>query len=239
MKRRTFAAFGAAALALAAAAAYAQTREGADIENGRAIVVGAAELARPEQAQAIACITCHGLEGVGDGTGAFPRLAGQAAFYMFKQLQDYASGSRPNDIMTPIAQALTEAQMEDVSAYYAAIDAPYFPPPEADAALLQQGGALSAVGSAERGIQACQNCHGPSGIGMPPSFPYLAGQYANYTILQLELWQQEVRRNDPLGVMADIAKRMTEDDIRASALYFETVRPQRSLPTLQQSTAQP
>src|SRR3546814_1012185 len=77
---------------------------------------------------------------------------------MYKQLLDYASGARPNAIMSPIAKALTQAQMEDVSAYYASIeDAPYFPPPEVDGLTLQHGGRLSAVGSAEKGIQACVN----------------------------------------------------------------------------------
>src|SRR3546814_12067246 len=110
--------------------------------------------------------------------------------YMYKQLLDYASGARPNAIMSPIAKALTQAQMEDVSAYYASIEeAPYFPPPEVDGLTLQHGGRLSAVGSAEKGIQACVNCHGPAGTGMPPSFPYLAGQYANYIQLEFREWQ--------------------------------------------------
>src|SRR3546814_11853113 len=63
--------------------------------------------------------------------------------YMYKQLLDYASGARPNAIMSPIAKALTQAQMEDVSAYYASIEeAPYFPPPEVDGLTLQHGGRL-------------------------------------------------------------------------------------------------
>lgn len=198
----------------------------ADLVNGRAVVVGASQGGATQGAQAQACFPCHGLDGAGDGTGAFPRLSGQPAFYLYKQLMDYAARTRPNDIMSPIAQALTPAEMEDVAAYYAAqTGAPFFPAPPADPLMIQHGGALSAIGSAQKGIQACVNCHGPSGTGMEPSFPYLASQYASYTELQLQLWQQGKRQNDPLNVMADIAKRMSADDIRAVAAYFASVRP--------------
>lgn len=196
----------------------------ADLERGRAVVVGA--IGATPAAQPQPCFACHGIDGVGDGSGAFPRLSGQAAFYMYKQLLDYASGKRRNDIMGPIAKAMTEPQMEDVSAWYAAQeDAPYFPRPEVPPRLLQQGAALSAVGSAEKGIQACVNCHGPAGTGLPPSFPYLAGQYASYTELTLTDWKVGLRRNDPLGVMTEIAKRMSAEDIAAVAAYFASVRP--------------
>src|SRR3546814_16478283 len=70
-----------------------------DINTGKAVVVGAVQGDTPQAGQPQPCMRCHGLNGVGDGTGAFPRLAGQAAFYMYKQLLDYASGARPNALM--------------------------------------------------------------------------------------------------------------------------------------------
>lgn len=200
----------------------------ADVNNGRAIVVGAATASDPaaQGGRPQACFSCHGLDGVGDPTGAFPRLSGQPAFYLYKQLLDYASGARPNEIMTPLAKALNQQQMIDVAAYYAAQSgAPAYPPQAVDAIVLQSGGALSAVGSAEAGIPACVNCHGPQGTGLAPSFPYLAGQYASYIELQLQAWKQGRRKNDPLGVMADIASRMSPEDIRGSAAYFAAMPP--------------
>ncbi|MEO1153236.1 MAG: c-type cytochrome [Pseudomonadota bacterium] len=174
----------------------------------------------------MACITCHGAEGQGDGSGAFPRLAGMSGWYMYKQLVDYASGDRPNRVMTGVAQRLTEHEMEAVSAYYAAIDAPYRPVPgHVDAELLQWGGQLGAVGSAEKGIPACVNCHGPSGMGNPPAVPYLAGQYANYMTHQLQLWREGVRDNDAMNVMSSIASKMTDEDMRAVSEYYARVRP--------------
>lgn len=214
--RAAAALLGAAALLLLPAAAL----PAGDPERGRAVVVGAG-LADGK----MACLGCHRLNGAGDGTAAFPRLTGQPGWYLYKQLKDYAAGTRPNEVMSPIAKALDDQQAQDVAAYYAAQTAPYAAPPEVDGLTLQRGAALSAVGDAERGIQACVNCHGPAGIGMPPSYPYLAGQYAGYGELQLRLWQEGTRNNDPGDVMEIIAKLMTPEDIRAVSLYFETVRP--------------
>jgi cytochrome c553 len=194
------------------------------IERGRAVAVGVFN-AGPSLGGATrqACMNCHGMDGRGDGSAAFPRLTGQSAWYMYKQLLDYASGSRPNSVMSPIASALNEQQMQDVALYYSVQEAPTFPPRDHDPLLVQEGGALSAVGSTARQIPACINCHGPGGSGLPPVFPYLAGQYGGYTRLQLELWQRDIRRNDPLDVMAAIAKSMTARDVEAVAAYFESV----------------
>lgn len=192
------------------------------LELGRLVAMGGAEVG----GSGMACIACHGAQGRGDGSGAFPRLAGQVGWYMYKQLIDYASGDRPNDVMGPIASRLTEREMEAVAAYYSAIDAPFRPVVgDVDYSLLQWGGQLGAVGSAERGIPACVNCHGPSGTGNPPSVPYLAGQYASYMTHQLDLWKRGIRENDALGVMSSIASKMTEEDMRAVSEYYARVRP--------------
>lgn len=192
------------------------------LEKGRLVAMGGSEAG----GAGMACISCHGAEGQGDGSGAFPRIAGQSGWYLYKQLLDYASGARPNAVMTGVAARLTEQEMEAVSAYYAAIDAPYHPPlGDVDAQTLQWGGQLAAVGSAERGVPACVNCHGPAGAGLPPAVPYLAGQYADYMTHQLQLWAEGERDNDPMNVMSAIARKMTEEDMQAVSAYFARVRP--------------
>jgi len=207
--------------------AYFNARVESDIDDdllelGRLVAMGGSQSGGSD----MACITCHGAQGRGDGSGAFPRLTGQSGWYMYKQLVDYASGDRPNDVMGSIAKRLTEREMEAVAAYYSAIDAPYREAPgRVDASTLQWGGQLGAVGSAEKGIPACVNCHGPSGTGNPPSVPYLAGQYAGYMSHQLRLWKRGVRDNDALNVMSSIASKMTEDDMRAVSEYYARVRP--------------
>jgi cytochrome c553 len=191
----------------------------ADLEAGRAVVVGGNE------SSVTPCFMCHGLDGVGDSAGAFPRLTGRAAFYMYKQLIDYASGARPNDVMTPIAREMTEDQMEDVAYYYSIVDAPHFPPPDLASEVIERGRTIYEDGLPEANLQACVFCHGRDGSGIPPLFPYLAGQYAPYTELQLLLWRRGIRDNDPLNVMREIVEKMSDEDIPVMALYLEWLRP--------------
>lgn len=187
---------------------------------GRALAEGA--LLDPDHT----CSGCHGVLGIGRPDKDTPRLAGQPLFYMRKQLEDFAKGSRQSDKMTPVARALSAEQREAVAAYFASLHfVPYPPVPEADPALVQQGGILSAVGDEERDIRACEICHADAGVGLAPSFPYLAGQYAYYVERQLLLWKRGLRTNDPLEVMAEIAQRLDDDEIKALALYFARVRP--------------
>jgi cytochrome c553 len=125
-----------------------------------------------------------------------------------------------------VARALSKEQREAVAAYYGSLWAvPYPEMSYADPALIQQGGVLSAIGDEERGIRACEICHADAGVGIPPSFPYLAGQDAAYTERQLRSWKQGARRNDPLEVMAEIARRLSDQEMRALAHYFARVRP--------------
>lgn len=196
--------------------------EPADIENGRGIAVGTYT-----DSPAGACFKCHGLDGGGDRAAAFPRLTGQPYQYMVNTLRDYASGARKSEIMEPIARALSEQQMRDVSAFYAVqTDAPMPPRPDAPYDLLELGGALAAVGSAERRIQGCINCHGPDGSGLAPNYPALAGQYAPYLEAQLLAWKNGTRSGDLHNIMSFIAQRMTDEEIRAVSLYYASIRPQ-------------
>jgi len=174
----------------------------------------------------LACARCHGLAGSGRPGEEAPRLAGQPQLYLEKQLDDFAAGSRESAKMAPVARALSAEQRAAVAAYFAALyDVPYPPAPTGDPALIQKGGVLSALGDAARDIRPCELCHADAGVGIGPSFPYLAGQEADYTAAQLEAWRSGRRRNDPLEVMAEIAKALTPEEITALALYFARIRP--------------
>jgi cytochrome c553 len=192
-----------------------------DLANGLRIVVGGGP-GGPDTA----CFPCHGLQGAGDAVAAFPRLAGQLEFYLYKQMKDYASGLRPDPIMSPIAHSLSAAEMHDVAAYYARAEAPYAPPPRAVHPEVHTLGAeLAREGAPERGVPPCMSCHGDEGLGVDPALPYLAGQYASYAIDQLTRWRRGERRNDPAHLMEDVARRLTEEEMLAVALFFESVRP--------------
>jgi cytochrome c553 len=198
----------------------------ADVNRGRFVALGGV-FAEGR----IDCVRCHGLDGAGDSSGAFPRLTGQGAWYLYKTLQDYATRVRPNEIMSPVARSLSERDIRDVGAYYAAVSsAPYPPTEEVGLETAQLGGAIAAVGISEQGVPSCASCHGAKGVGDPPVVPYLAGQFAAYTERQLLLWKAGERGGDPLNVMARIAQAMTEEQIRAVALYYSAVRPERVMP---------
>jgi cytochrome c553 len=169
-----------------------------------------------------ACAQCHAYNGASDGSGAFPRIAGQSDFYLAKELRDYASGVRTNAVMTPIAKALRSEDIADVAAYYASVKAPYLPLASPDAMLIERGERLAKIGDATLDLQACDSCHGPGGVGEPPAIPYLAGQYDHYIVFQLTMWKRGFRNNSP-DAMANIAKRLDAQDIAAVAAYFQQV----------------
>jgi cytochrome c553 len=172
-----------------------------------------------------ACILCHGPRGAGDGSGAIPRIAGLPAWYLSKQLVSYAEGTRRNEIMQQVSSTLSRQDMLDLGRYYAALQAPLGPAPQVtDPGLLQHGARIGSQGLRARMIPACETCHAADGAGQPPDVPYLAGQYAAYIEAQLTAWQIGTRANDPSGIMVSIARKMTAEDIRAVALYYESVR---------------
>ena len=187
-----------------------------DVQHGAVIA------AQGTAAGAPACAQCHAFNGGSDGSGAFPRIAGQSTSYLTQQMSDFISGVRTNAIMSPIAKALSPEDIADVAAYYAGINAPFPPLARASAALIQRGEQLTKVGSAAKNVQACDNCHGPGGIGIPPAIPYLAGQYAQYIAFELKMWQRGYRRNSP-EVMFMIATKLDDQDIAALAAYYQQV----------------
>lgn len=166
-----------------------------------------------------ACAACHGAQGEGNAAGGFPRIAGQSAWYLGKQLAAYANGARVNPVMEPIAKGLSAEQIRDVAAYYASLGGG-----TAAAAAGAAGGArglqLATKGDETRRVQACANCHGPGGSGEPPITPYLAGQHANYLSAAMKAWKSGARKTDPSGQMVQIAQALNDADVAAVAAYF-------------------
>ena len=102
------------ACALAAATAGEATAAG-DVSAGRH--------------KALACQTCHGLDGKAKIPQA-PNLAGQNATYLVKALEDYRSGARKNDMMSLVAPTLKDQDIDDLAAYFSAIEVTVGPPPQ-------------------------------------------------------------------------------------------------------------
>jgi cytochrome c553 len=197
----------------------AQTQEPSQIARGAVIAAQGTPTGAPP------CSQCHAFNGVSDASGAFPRIAGQSAYYLAKQLHDFASGVRVSALMTPIAKALSLSpdSIADVAAYYASQNAPFLPLKPPDPALVKRGEQLAKIGSAKQQIQACDNCHGPEGAGEPPAIPYLAGQYAHYIDFTLDMWRTGFRKSSPES-MEVVAKKLDGEDLAAIAAYYQQVR---------------
>ena len=177
-----------------------------------------------------ACARCHAFDGASDGSSAFPRITGQTRFYLSKQMRDFASNVRANAIMSPIAKALSLEDIEDVSAYYANLKAPFLPLAPLNPALIKRGEQLARFGETANGVTACQNCHGPHGGGESPAIPYLIGQYGRYISFEFQMWRRGYRRNSP-DIMVLIASKLNDADIAALAAYYQ------QLPTTVRNTA--
>ncbi len=188
----------------------------ADPKQGELIV------AQGTAAGAPPCAQCHAFTGGSDGSGAFPRIAGQSAFYLSRQLRDFSSGVRSNSIMSPIARALSADNIDDVAAYYANSAAQFPPLATADPQLVKRGKELAETGNSAKGIPGCGVCHGAGGAGESPTVPYLAGQYEQYTAIELQMWQRGYRRNSPT-TMTLFSKLLNDQEIAALAAYYQTL----------------
>lgn len=184
------------------------------------------------QAKSAACAACHGADG-NSMAPTFPRLAGQNAKYLFKQLQDFKAGRRLNPTMQGMAAPLSEQDMADLATYFAEQK------PGVDAAkpdLVKAGEKLYRGGNPATGLAACSGCHNPAGMGNAlAGFPRLGGQHADYVKAQLQAFRAAGRNDtvaDPaqkrgndaakageLGPMQMIAAKLSDQEIDALASY--------------------
>jgi cytochrome c553 len=179
-------------------------------------------LAGPAVKHSAACARCHGLDGAGHATGAFPRIDGQNVTYLREALRSYASGERPSGIMGSLVRGLSEEELAAVAEHYAGSPRRSVPGPAVnDEAGLQLGRSLAEQGAPQHGVPPCADCHGADGVNGKPRVPYLAGQYADYLALQLNLWRNRLRGGDgDAAAMAAIARRLDERQIIAVARYY-------------------
>ncbi|MDP5292940.1 c-type cytochrome [Oceanimonas sp. CHS3-5] len=173
------------------------------------------------KAKSAACAACHGADG-NSPTDMYPKLAGQHASYIAKQLAEFKAAAtggegRANAIMGGMAMPLSEQDMADLGAYYAS---QAITPVPVDEAVIERGAALYQGGDIERGITSCIACHGPRGEGLESAkFPSLSGQHPAYIKAQLEMFRSGERANDPNGMMRGIATKLTDDDIAVLSQY--------------------
>jgi cytochrome c553 len=172
--------------------------------------------------KAAMCIGCHGIPGYQNSFPEIhkvPKISGQTEKYIASALVAYQKGDRKHPTMRGIAGSLTEQDIADLAAFYAghnpgvtAPEAPSKAPSAAVAALIEKG--------------ACISCHGANfSKPIDPSYPKIAGQYADYLYVALKSYTVEgnavVGRSN--GIMGGIAKQFTLAELRQMANHLATL----------------
>jgi cytochrome c553 len=197
------------ALVLASVAASGLTRAAVPFEDSIAQRV-------------LACTGCHGKEGRATADGYYPRIAGKPAGYLFNQLRNFRDERRHYQLMNGLLEFLDDAYLQEIADHFAALDLPYPAPlaPVASAALRDSGEALVRRGDPGRGLPACSECHGTQMTGRAPFIPGLLGLPRDYLNAQLGAWRSGQRRALPPDCMAQIAQRLSPDDIGAVSAWL-------------------
>jgi cytochrome c553 len=175
---------------------------------------GSAAEVEAGQRKAEVCVPCHG----GDGNStdpAIPSLAGQPALYTYYQLLQFRERQRVDPQMSPMAETLSAADMQDIAAYYAA-QTLVTPRPTGDSAKAADGRRLVQT-------HHCDSCHAPGLVGQN-HVPRLAGQHYEYLVKQLRAFKAQTR-TDMEGSMTMAAQPLSAEDIEMLAHYIADLGP--------------
>ena len=173
------------------------------------------------KSKAAICAACHGADG-NSVVPNWPKIAGQHAQYLDRQIVLIKSGNRPVPEMAGIVIGLSEQDIADLAAFFSSQTSSAG---LTDEALREAGEQLYRGGNAATEIPACMSCHGPAGEGNPLSgYPSLAGQHSVYSEKMLkgfragQTWGEDDASSE---VMTGVALRLTDDEIKAVASYIQ------------------
>jgi cytochrome c553 len=174
-----------------------------------------ADEARAKKIAGGSCFLCHGAQGESTSE-IFPRLAGQHAEYIAKQLDAFKSGARKSTAMTDMVAKLTSDEMLALGKYYEKMSLPKEEPKEPQLAAM--GAYIYHNGNKFSGVPACVACHGVTAEGAA-NLPRLGRQFASYIEHQLKMFNKRERTNDN-AVMHVVAEKMTPLEMHAVAEYL-------------------
>ena len=164
------------------------------------------------------CIACHAIDG-NSSIPSNPKLAGQHADYLSRQLEYFKKGIRENAVMQGMVANLSTKDFDNLGHYFESQTL------KLSAAKSNGKGSLGEkifrAGIADKKLPACASCHGPSGHGIPGQFPRLNAQHSDYTISQLNAYKNGLRKNEAAKMMATIAQRLSDAEMQAVADYIE------------------
>ena len=174
--------------------------------------------AAPGEQKVAVCAACHGADG-NSAVGNNPKLAGQHERYTLKQLLDIQSGAREVALMTGLLNNMSEQDLQDIAAFYAAQEKTVN---GADPDNLEIGERIYRAGVADLGVAACTACHSPNGSGVAQAgFPALGGQHAEYIVTQMKAFRAGTRNNDgDPAPMRLVSERLTDAEIESLANYI-------------------
>lgn len=177
------------------------------------------------------CASCHGVDGNSPAVTApaptNPKLAGQHAAYLFKQIKDFKADKqglikRHSPIMMGFGSMLSDDDAKSVATYYS--EQTLIPENASKKELKPIAEKLYRGGDVSRAIPACAGCHGPAGAGIPDQYPAIGGQFASYIQAQLLAYRSGTLTNDTEGVMRTISKYLSDKEIEALADYISGLR---------------
>lgn len=154
------------------------------------------------------CAGCHGAKGISNN-GQYPNLAGQQAMYLANQLTAFKEGTRVNPMMQGMAAGLSEAEINNLAAYFASVPNKYV------------NTAVKVPAEASSKFAMCAGCHGATGEGRS-GFPRLANQNPDYLVTQLHAFKKGTRKGGP---MPSIATSLNEEDIKTLSVYLSSLKP--------------
>lgn len=175
------------------------------------------------KAKSALCAGCHGMDG-NSLIPMNPKLAGQNQAYMVKQIKDFkANTTRQNAIMIGMVAALSDEDAADIGAYYQAQAVSQAAP--FDETKAAAGREIYKGGDMQKGIPACQACHGPTGDGVAGiGYPQVGGQFVDYTLAQLKAFKDGTRSNDDKQLMSSIVEKMSDEQMAAVANYIASLK---------------
>ena len=175
--------------------------------SGRGVAADAAA----GKAVAAGCAGCHGEDGVSQ-TPDTPSLAAQPDEFIQWQLVYFRSGSRKNEVMQPIAQALSNEDIRNLGAYYASL-----PPPKPGAS--GAADALAHEGQRTAAQYRCKTCHADKFEGKKVT-ARLAGQREDVLLKALRDFKSGARVGVGVATMADVVYGLNDHDMQALARYM-------------------
>ena len=187
-----------------------------------------ANVANGQEIAAGVCAGCHSADG-NSIIPVNPSLAGQHAEYITKQLIEFkmpdeeTPAIRNSPVMSAMVAALSVDDMKDLAAFYSQQTPTTGISTETDEDVLNLGKIVYHGGNIENEVPACASCHSPDGAGIPPHYPRLAGQHADYTLAQLNAFNEEMRTNDN-KVMKQVIHRMSPREKKAVSEYISGLK---------------